>query len=265
MRGMSRRSSGLPAFPLLLCAGMLLAAPDLFGQDVPDVTEPWEDVGDASITLKGGWLLTSADGSFPSLLVGDDGATTGDIPAENNRTGAGNRFLLEAEIPIGSRFGISTYIGTSRSVVAYDSTAQHPELRLQIQTFLFGLGGRVDVVDLNEPFVKAGLGGGALYIDGGFSFGFGPMATRVDAIVDADTVEGREEVEGSFLTSDPFRIAVELTGRAGFRVGLDRHIELAVEGGITRPLNRLFSSNAVEESDLTLRHLHLVVGLGYRF
>src|SRR5688572_5995190 len=121
MRGMSRRLSGLSALPFLFCAGMLLATPHLYAQDVPDAGEPWESVGDASITLKGGWHLTSADGAFPSLLVGDDGVPTGEIPSENNRTGGGNRFLLEAEIPIGRRFGISTYIGTSRSVVAYDS------------------------------------------------------------------------------------------------------------------------------------------------
>src|SRR5688572_1505242 len=130
MRGKSRRLSRLSSISFLLSAGMLLVAPHLFGQDVPDAGEPWESVGDASITLKGGWHLTSADGSFPSLLVGDDGVPTGEIPSENNRTGGGNRFLLEAEIPIGRRFGISTYIGTVRSVVAYDSTAQHPELEL---------------------------------------------------------------------------------------------------------------------------------------
>ncbi|MCB0711937.1 MAG: hypothetical protein KDD67_06375 [Ignavibacteriae bacterium] len=239
---------------------------EVFAQRVEGGDEPvplYYVADNPVISLKGGGVYTYPKGKFPSLLIGETVAGTGEIPAEYAETGSGYRLGVDGFFPFGRRAGLLVELSSQKYEVKYKGDSTLLPTRMEVQTFQFGIGGEVNLW-YGETTYPATLR--AIFLSGLFDFGFGPLANRVtgSSVVDTASLE-REEATGSFVNNDPFRTSVALKGSVGVRIGVDQHLELMLEGGYSLPLNPVFSSGAIRESDLELTHLFLGGGLGFRF
>ncbi|MGE3802419.1 MAG: hypothetical protein AB7H80_15490 [Candidatus Kapaibacterium sp.] len=224
---------------------------------------PYYEADHPVISLKGGVVYTYPEGNFPSLLIGETIAGTGEVPAEYAETGSGYRLGIDAFFPFGRRAGLLIELSSQKYEVKYKGDSTLLPTRMEVQTFQLGIGGEVNLW-YGESTYPATLR--AVFLSGGFDFGFGPLANKVtgSSVVDTTSLE-RVEATGSFVNNDPFRTSVALKGSLGVRIGVDQHLELMLEGGYSLPLNPVFSSKAIRESDLELTHLFLSGGLGFRF
>ena len=109
MNRYSRTGSGVR----LLCGILSVAA--LFGSlpsiDLRAQGEPLPlpfvyDADNPVISLKVGPIYTNPEGDFPSLLIGESLAGSGEIPAAYGETGNGFRLGLEGFFPFGHRAGL---------------------------------------------------------------------------------------------------------------------------------------------------------------
>ena len=212
------------------------------------------------VALKVGPVYTSPEGKFPSLLIGESINGSGEVPAEYAETGHGFRLGLDGYFPFGKRGGLLLELASQRNEVKYSGDSTLLPTVMEIQTFQIGVGGEVNLYYHTPGILRA------VFLAGGFDFGFGPLANRVTASAITDSTTGeRVEATGSFINNDPFTTSVALQGTLGVRFGLDATLELLLEGGYVLPLNHLFSSNVVEGNDLKLRHLIVSGGIGFRF
>ena len=215
-----------------------------------------------ALTLKVGPVYTMPQGSFPSLLVGESLAGSGEIPSEYAETGSGLRFGLEGLFPLSDRFGILLDLASQRSEIRYRADSTHLPTTMEVQTFQVGAGGIVTLynADRYTPSLFR-----SFYLGGSIELGLGPLANRVTSSSIIDTAGSeRSEATGSFANNDPFRIGVGLHATAGLRFGLSSQTELLLEGGYLFSLNRFFSSNAIRDNDMKIAHLLLQAGFGIR-
>ena len=223
------------------------------------------DADNPVISLKVGPIYTNPEGDFPSLLIGESLAGSGEIPAAYGETGNGFRLGLEGFFPFGHRAGLLIELASQRYEVKYRGDSVLLPTRMEVQMFQVGIGGQVNLY-VGQSTERSPAILQSVFLSGGFEFGFGPLANRVSGSTVTDSVSGeREEAVGSFTSGDPYRTSVALRGSLGIRIGIDRHLELMIEGGYSLPLTPVFSSDAVRESDLKVSHLLVQGGLGYRF
>jgi hypothetical protein len=215
------------------------------------------------VQLNIGSVMTLAHGRFPSLLVGESVAGSGEIPEDYAETGSGYQFGLGSLIPFSNLVGLHIDAASRRWEVRYRGDSNLLPTSMEIQSFVAGLGCEI------SPYTSSrgprGMGLRAVFVRGGFEMVFGPLADRVKSSAVADSTAGRAEATGSFAGGDAFTIGVAGTAAAGVRAGLTRHIELVAQVQYALAFNDVFSADAVRDNDLSADHLLLVSGIAYRF
>lgn len=257
---------------LTLLVGLLLTSWSLCAQGDADPL-PAPDVVASKIGVviapKGGAVLTSPRGTFPSIIVGEGGEGTGDFLSSNARTATGYRWNVAFLIPFNKRLGLSLDAGSMQYLVDYQATASSPALRYRAQTvqLAFGLQGNLyfnERTFYGFSSMKGGEGLRAIYLDGGLDIGLGTVANRVE-ITRTDSTGQQIVSIGSFENNEPLRTPVALRASAGLRFAFSPHIELQAEAGYSLALNNVFSSTALANNNFSVDHLLLQLGLGYRF
>lgn len=248
--------------------GLLLSSWSLRAQE-EDIPLPRPDVGASPIGVviapKGGVVLSSPRGTFPSIIVGEGGTGTGDFPSSNARTATGYRSNVAFLIPFNQRLGLSIDAGLMQYLVEYQPTATSPALQYHAQTAQLAFGLQGNLYFNAETFhKKRGEGLRAVYLDGGFDIGVASVANRVE-VTSTDSTGQQSVRVGSFENNEPLRTPVALRLAAGLRFAFSPHVELQAEAGYSLALNDLFSSTVLVDNTFTVDHLLVQLGVGYRF
>ena len=245
----------LPLFNTLLAQEWETVAP----------VEPRVSSDHISLSFLAGPNLTSPNGMFPSLIFVELQDPTGAVSEEQGRTGLGHRWVLDGYFPTGAGFGISVQVGSRVAVVRYEESDGNPPIRMNVQTMQVGPALRYYLFE-EERAVGQGEVSLGFYLDGGLSFGFGPVADRVESTISADSA-GRVlvPVSGSFQGGDPFCTEVGLRGAGHGLPMIGESLDIVLGASFTQSLTTLFSDDALPGTDLDLSHVGLDLGIGYRF
>ncbi|MCC7439000.1 MAG: hypothetical protein IT211_10955 [Armatimonadetes bacterium] len=253
-----------------LLVGLFLTSLSLCAQDMDPLPGP--DVVASKIGVvvaaKGGVVLSSPRGAFPSIIVGEGGEGTGDFASSNARSATGYRWGVAFLIPFNTKLGLSVDVGSMQHLVEYQATAATPGLQYHAQTAQLGFGLQGNLY-FNEKtfyssFSKGGEGLRAIYLDGGLDIGLGTMANRVEVTRTDSTGQPVVSV-GSFENNEPLRIPVALRLAAGLRFAFSPHMELQAEAGYALALNNVFSSTVLANNNFSVDHLLVQLGVGYRW
>ncbi len=253
---------------LILC---VVVQPCLFGQNSDAYrTLPIDTAAqrpNAIISLNAGPILTSSRGDFPSLLIGNTMGGSGTVPGEYSTTGTGHTLQLDVLLYFGERAGMTIGFSSTRYAATFDGDSILLPTKLEVQQGEVQVGAHVDVI--GEPWrPKPGLR--SLYLEGGFEFGIGILANRVEgSMLQDSTSEIRTAAVGSFENNNPFRNRVALRFGLGTIIDLTTDwgtgLNLILEAGYSLGLNPVFSSNVIQDNSFTVDHLVFQAGLGYRF
>jgi hypothetical protein len=213
--------------------------------------------------VKGGVVMTSPRGRFPSLIVGESKAGSGEIGSERSQTGYGSRFGVDLFVPFTPLVGLAAELGTMHYVARYSGDSVHPPTRMDAQTAELGLGFQLNL--FSDPLAFRSTGLRALYFGGGIDLTLSTPANRIEAAAFPDSSDAAVLTVGSFDNSEPFRNLIALRGALGMRFAFDRHFELLGEASYAYALNSVFSSDVVRDNNFTVDNLALQIGVGYRF
>jgi hypothetical protein len=212
-------------------------------------------------------VLSTARGSFPSLIIADSAATgetqgSGDIPESLAESGLGSRFGIATMIPFSEKFGLGLEFGLLRYAAQYKGDATRQPTRLEAQTLMFGVGGEYSIYTDPRSYDAAGIR--SVYGAAGFDITLATLANRVESTAFAPDGTSRAAV-GTFDNNEPFNSLVALRGGVGIRFAADPHFEILTEATYGFALNTIFSSSSVPNTKFTIDNMGVVVGLGYRF
>jgi hypothetical protein len=221
-----------------------------------------------SIGVRGGIVLSTARGGFPSLLIGEISDSTGEVKGSGEiseslaESGTGNRFTIAALIPFSEKCGLDLEFGMLRYAAQYKGDATRQPTKLDVQTLLLGVGGEYSFYSDPRSYQMSGLR--SVYAAGGFDITLATLANRVESTSYSSTGEPVAAV-GSFDNSEPFNALVALRAGVGIRFAADPHFEIMTEASYGYALNTVFSKNSVPDTDFTVDNMAVVAGVGYRF
>lgn len=222
------------------------------------------DAMNVAIAVRAGATLSTPRGDFPSVIVRPSKRGTGTIDQTFGASGTGSRFEINALIPVANAFGISLGIGTQSIAVDYAADTSRLATHFALQTVQGLVGVQWSIFNEPSSYVHGGLR--SVYVDGGFDFGIGMLANRVESSSYDDTLSTLPKPAiGSFDSAEPFRNVVALRGAVGLRFAPTPNLELSVETSYSYALNPMFSSEAIDDNDFSVDVLGAVFGLGYRF
>jgi hypothetical protein len=213
------------------------------------------------IAAKGGVLLGSPRGEFPSLRIGNAEAM-GTISSNDGTFGVGNRYGIALLFPFSTSLGFAAECGIQTSVVRFAEGSNRLPVRFDVQTLQVTGALEGNVFIDTAAFRRNGLR--SVYISGGFDIGVDNLSNRIEGSA-RDSVAGTRAAVGSFENDSPFRTLVGLRFGGGTRIGLNRHMELEAGAWYSFALNSLFSSDVVSNNSFTIDNLGIAIGLGYRF
>ena len=249
----------------VLCAG-LLSSRGAYAQEY-DEDEGSSPLG-VAIGIRGGIVLSTARGGFPSLLVGAVSDSAGEVKGSGEiseslaESGTGTRFTLATLIPFTEKFGLDLEFGMLRYAAQYKGDATRQPTKLDVQTLLLGIGGEYSIYSDPRSLRAAGIR--SVYAAGGLDITLATLANRVESTGYSTAGEPVAAV-GSFDNSEPFNTLVALRGGVGIRFATDPHFEIMTEASYGYALNTAFSKNSVPDTDFTVDNMAVVVGVGYRF
>jgi hypothetical protein len=212
---------------------------------------------------KGGLVIATARGTFPSIVFDSSARGSGEVSAANAESGMGWRFTVASLIPFSTRVGLGLEIGVMRSSARYTATQTQAATRLDVFSSLFEFNVEGNVLFNREAFNTSGLR--TVGVNAGFEFHLGTIANRIESTRFRDTVGEGEPTAGTFGGGDPFRKLTLLKGAVVARYGLTTRLELSLEGAYAYALHSYFSKDALIDNDFTIDHLAATLAVGYRF
>lgn len=218
------------------------------------------------IGVKAGIVVSSARGTFPSLLMEGTKKGSGDIAEQYALSGSGNRVSMAFLIPFSPQIGLSVDIGSLVYSAKYTSPTMSTATQFKGQTIQLGIGAEGSVFNDAQSYAT-GTGLRSVYVNGGFDFGIVTVANSVTAALYPDTTAAAaaQPASGHFENNDAFRSLVSLRAGVGMRFAVASHWELQVEADYSYALNKVFSSDAIRNNDFTVDNFYVLGGLGYRF
>jgi hypothetical protein len=217
-----------------------------------------------AIGVRGGMVMTTPRGSFPSIIIGGSAEGTGALPQVYAETGQGSRFDATLMIPFSPSIGLSAAFGTLHYSAKYRGDSARVPTQFEVQTLQAAAGLQWSVINDRKSYRQGGLR--SVYFDGGVDVSVLHVANRIDATSYADsTKSAASKGTGSFANSDPFRALVALRGGLGIRFAPEPNLELIAETSYSYALNSVFSSLVIDDNDFTIDNLIVQVGIGYRF
>ncbi|MBC8146259.1 MAG: hypothetical protein H7X80_11795 [bacterium] len=222
------------------------------------------DALNVAVAVRGGITLAMPRGTFPSLIITPSKGSSGAIAESHGSPAMAGRIDVNVLIPITESFGVT--LGAGSQAMAVDFTADSARLpsHFVVQTLQGLLGVQWSVINEKSSYRSGGLR--SLYLDGGLDIGLATMANRIESSMVADTLDAEPQpATGSFESSEPFRNVIALRGAVGLRFALAPNFELSAEASYSYALNRLFSSETIENNDFAMDVVSAVVGVGYRF